>query len=154
MKEQLGPLFGGFELSAIAGLSLPTGADRISSHGVDPSLKLPWSRDLKGGWSVGGMFSMLWNTEEGRRNFTWEPTFYAEREITSPLDLFAEYAGDFPQLGGARQIMHIGGAYKVTRKQQVDLHFGAGLSPGAPKRFLGIGYSFRLDHICSHCLLH
>lgn len=154
VKEQLGPLLGGFELSAIGGLSLPSGADRISSHGVDPFLKLPWSRDLKGGWSVGGMFSMFWNTEEGRRNFTWEPTFYVERQVTSALDLFAEYAGDYPQRGGARQIMHIGGAYKLTRKQQVDLHFGAGLSPGAPKRFLGVGYSFRLDHICGHCLLH
>ncbi|HEV2494909.1 MAG TPA: hypothetical protein VG204_17740, partial [Terriglobia bacterium] len=22
------------------------------------------------------------------------------------------------------------------------------------KRFLAVGYSFRLDHICGHCLLH
>ncbi len=41
VKEQLGPLLDGFELSAIGGLSLPTGAPRISSHGVDPFLKLP-----------------------------------------------------------------------------------------------------------------
>jgi hypothetical protein len=154
VKKQLGPLLNGFDLSVIAALSLPTGADRISSHSVDPFLKLPWSRDLKGRWSVGGMFSMFWNTDEGRRNFTWEPTFYVERQITSPLDLFIEYAGDYPQRGGARQVMHIGGAYKVTPKQQVDLHFGAGLSPGAPKRFFAVGYSFRFDHFCGRCLLH
>jgi hypothetical protein len=53
---------------------------------------------------------MFWNTNEGRRNFTWEPTFYVERQITSPLDLFIEYAGDYPRRGAARQIMHIGGA--------------------------------------------
>jgi hypothetical protein len=154
VKQQLGPLLGSFDLSVIAALSLPTGASRISSHGVDPFLKFPWSRDLKGSWSVGGMFSMFWNTNEARRNFTWEPTFYVERQITSPLDLFIEYAGDYPRRGVARQILHFGGAYKVTPRQQVDLHFGAGLSPGAPKRFFAAGYSFRFDHICGRCLLH
>jgi hypothetical protein len=43
---------------------------------------------------------MFWNTGEGQRNFTWEPTFYVERQITSLLDLFIEYAGDCPQRGG------------------------------------------------------
>jgi len=38
------------------------------------------------------------------------------------------------QRGYARQIMHFGGAYKVTPRQRVDLHFGAGLSPEANGR--------------------
>jgi hypothetical protein len=154
VKQQLGPLWGGFDLSVIAAVSLPTGADRTSSHGVDPFLKFPWSQDLRGGWSVGGMFSVFWNTNEDRRNLIWEPTFFVERQIMRPLEVFVEYAGDYPRHGGARQIIHLGGAYKVTRKQQVDLHFGVGLSPGAPKQFFAVGYSFRFDHVCVRCLLH
>ena len=45
-KQQLGPLPGHFDLSVIVAVSLPTGADRISSHGFDPFVKFPWSKDL------------------------------------------------------------------------------------------------------------
>src|SRR5215467_8609203 len=35
MKQQLGPLPGGVDLSVIVALSMPTGANRISTHGFD-----------------------------------------------------------------------------------------------------------------------
>src|SRR5262249_7430903 len=117
MKQQIGPLPGGIDLSVIAAVSLPTGASRISTHGFDPFVKLPWSKDLEGGWSVGGMQSIFWYTQEGRRNGTWEPTFYLEKAITKPWDAFAEYAGDYAQRGGPKQIVHYGTAYRVTPRQ-------------------------------------
>src|ERR1700730_7560172 len=79
MKQQLGPLPGDFDLSVIVALSLPTGANRISSHGFDPFIKFPWSKDLRQGWSIGGMASLFWYTENGRRNLTGESTFYLEK---------------------------------------------------------------------------
>src|SRR5215469_14894342 len=57
MKQQLGPLPGGFDLSVIVALSLPTGASGVSSHGYDPFIKFPWSKELSAGWSMGGMQS-------------------------------------------------------------------------------------------------
>jgi hypothetical protein len=147
MKQQLGPLPGGFDLSVIATLSLPTGADHISSHGFDPFIKFPWSKDFRAGWSFGGMQSVFWNTEEGKRNLTAEQTFYIEKEITKPWDAFAEYAGDFSQWGGSKQIAHLGTAYRITPTQQVDFHFGFGLSHNAPGRFFAVGYSFRIDRV-------
>jgi hypothetical protein len=147
MKQQLGPLPGGFDLSVIAALSLPTGADRISSHGFDPFIKLPWSKDLRAGWSTGGMQSVFWNTEDGKRNLTGEQTFYIEKQITKPWDAFAEYAGDFAQWGGSKQIAHLGTAYRITPRQQVDFHFGFGLSHTAAGRFFAVGYSFRIDGV-------
>ena len=39
-KQQLGPV-GGIDVSLIPSLSLPTGADLISSHGYDAALQLP-----------------------------------------------------------------------------------------------------------------
>jgi Putative MetA-pathway of phenol degradation len=149
MKQHLGPLPGGFDLSVIAAISLPTGASRVSSHGFDPFIKFPWSKELSAGWSLGGMQSLFWNTDSGKRNGVWEPTFYIEKEITKPWDAFAEYAGDFAQWGPSKQIAHFGTAYRVTPSQQVDFHFGFGLSHDAPSSFFAVGYSFRIDKLWS-----
>ena len=147
LKQQLGPLPGGFDLSLIIAVSLPTGASRVSSHGYDPFIKFPWSKELRAGWSIGGMQSLFWNTDGGKRNGVWEPTFYIEKEIKEPWDVFAEYAGDFAQQGGPKEIAHFGTAYRFTSRQQVDFHFGFGLTHAAPSHFFAVGYSFRLDKI-------
>jgi hypothetical protein len=147
MKQQLGPLPGEFDLSVIVAVSLPTGADRLSSHGYDPFVKLPWSRDLQQGWSIGGMESLFWFTEDRRRNLTKESTFYIEKQITKPWDAFAEYGGDFAQRGGSKEVAHFGTAYKLTPKNQIDFHFGFGLSHATPSRFFAVGYSFRIDNL-------
>lgn len=145
MKQQIGPLWKTFELSVIAALSLPTGANRISSHGFDPFIKFPWSREFGSGWSIGGMQSLFWNTLNGKRDLVWEPTFMAEKEITEPWSVFVEYAGDFAQIGGSKQMAHFGTAYRITPRQQIDAHFGFGVSPAAPSHFFAVGYSIRID---------
>lgn len=145
VKQQLGPLRGHFDLAVIVALGLPTGTDRISSHGFDPFIKFPWSKDLAKGWSLGGMQSFFWNTKVGRRTLIWEPTFMAEKEISASWSAFAEYAGDFAQQGNSKQIAHFGTAYRINPKQQIDFHLGFGVSAAAPKHFLAIGYSIRLD---------
>lgn len=147
MKQQIGPLPGGIDLSVIVALSLPTGASRVSSHGYDPFIKFPWSKDLRTGWSIGGMQSLFWNTDGQRRNGDWEPTFYIEKAITKPWDAFAEYAGDFSQRGGPSEIAHFGTAYRIAPRQQVDFHFGFGISRVAPTRFFAVGYSIRIDKL-------
>jgi hypothetical protein len=147
MKQQLGPLPGDVDVSVIIALSLPTGADRISSHGLDPFIKIPWSKDLKEGWSIGGMESLFGYTEDRRRNLTGESTFYIEKQITQPWDAFAEYGGDFAQRGGSKEVAHFGTAYKITPKNQIDFHFGFGLSYATPGRFFAVGYSFRIDNL-------
>jgi hypothetical protein len=147
VKEQIGPLPGGIDLAVIVAVSFPTGTSGVTTHGVDPVIKLPWSRELKHGWSFGGMQSLFYQTEDGRRNPIWEPTFYLEREITKRSDGFVEYGGDFPHAGGSRQVIHFGTAYRITPKQQIDFHFGFGLSSAAPKYFVAAGYSFQIDNL-------
>jgi hypothetical protein len=73
MKQQLGPTPGGFDVSLVLSLSLPTGARAISSHGYDPFVQLPWSRALSSNWTAAGMLSVYWPTEQGRRNVTARP---------------------------------------------------------------------------------
>ena len=141
VKQQLGPLYG-FNLSTIFFLSFPTGANAISSHGYDPGLQFPWSHALSTNWTAGGQVAFYWPTEAGKHTFTGETTFYFDRQLTKPWDAFVEYAGDFPERGGSRQILHFGTAYKLAPHHQIDVHVGVGLSSAAPNAFVGFGYSF------------
>ena len=147
VKQQLGPLPDAFDLSVISAVSFPTGAHSQSSRGVDLEVKFPWSHALSSPWSMGGMFSVFSLTKGGHRNLIGEPTFYVERAVGTAAELFVEYAGDYRRRGSPTQLLHLGGAYKVTPLQQVDVHWGVGLSRAAPDVFLAIGYSFRLDRL-------
>src|SRR5208282_2875151 len=113
VKQQLGP-FHGFDLSAIFFLSFPTGANQVSSHGYDPGLQLPWSYKLSENWTAGGQVAFYWPTLARQHNFTGETAFFIDRQLTKPWDAFLEYAGDFPDRGGSRQLLHLGTAYKLA----------------------------------------
>jgi hypothetical protein len=145
LKQQLSPTPGGFDVSLVLSLSLPTGASAISSHGFDPSVQLPWSRSVSPNWTAAGMFSVYWPTGRDRRNVTGETTFLMDRQLTKTWDAFLEYAGDFPEQGRPRHLVHVGTAYKPTPHQQLDVHVGVGLSSSAVDHFIGVGYSFRLQ---------
>ena len=145
MKRQLGLIRGGSDVSVIVFLSIPTGAGAVSSHGYDPGLQLPWSRKLSANWSAAGQFALYWPTQVDARDLTAESTFLLDRQLTKPSDVFIEYAGDFPQRGGPRHLLHFRAAYKIAPRHQIDIHFGTGLSSAAIDHFVGIGYSFRFQ---------
>jgi len=145
VKQQLGPTPGGFDVSATLFLSFPTGADGVSSGEYDGGLQVAWSRGLSAKWTAAGMLSMYWPTQGRARNLTGESTILLDRQLTGPWDAFVEYAGDFPERGGSRHLLHIGTALKIAKQQQLDFHFGVGLSPASVDHFIGIGYSFRFQ---------
>jgi Putative MetA-pathway of phenol degradation len=147
VKQQLGPTRDNFNFAAIIFLSLPTGAKAISSHGYDPGLQLPWSRALSTNWTASGQAAFYWPTLGDRRNFTTEVTFVLDRQLTRPWDVFVEYAGDFPDHTGSRQILHFGSSYKLSARQQLDFQVAAGLSSAAPDAYFGVGYSFLLHAV-------
>jgi hypothetical protein len=124
-------------------LSFPTGAKAISSHGYDPSFQMPWSHPISANWTAAGMLSVYVPTQDGSHRVVGESTFLLDRQLTKAWDAFTEYAGDFPQAGAPRHLLHIGTAYKITPRQQLDLHVGVGLSAAAVHHLVGIGYSFR-----------
>jgi hypothetical protein len=134
-----------FDASLVVFLSFPVGATIISSHGYDPAFQLPWSHALSKNWTAAGMFSVLWPTEGARRNLTGQASFFLDRQITSRWDAFVEYGGEFPQRGGPQNLFHCGTSYKLTSNQQLDGHFGLGLSSAAVDHFIGLGYSFQLQ---------
>lgn len=143
-KQQFGPT-AGFDVSLIPSLSFPTGANLISSHGYDPSVQLPWSRTLTKNWTAAGMFSLMWPTEATRRNLTGQSSMYFDRQLTPPWDSYIEYSGAFPQRGSPQHVIDFGTAYKPTPHQQLDFHFGFGLSAATPDHSIGFGYSVRFQ---------
>ncbi len=118
VKQQLGPAHG-FDVSVIAFLSLPTGANGVSSGGYDPGLQVPWSRALSANWTAAGMFSVYWPTQGRVRDVTGESTLLFDRQLTKPWDAFIEYAGDFPEVGGATALAALRNRTK-TRKAAPD----------------------------------
>ena len=149
VKQQLGPTRG-FDVSVVAYLSFPTGARAISSHGCDPAVQVPWSRALSPKWTLGGMLSLYDPTQGGRRNLTGEPTIMVARQLTAPWSAFVEYAGDFSQRGGPRDLLHVGTTLSVTKRQQLDFHVGVGSLAGITYHFIGFGYSFRIQALRIH----
>jgi hypothetical protein len=147
VKQQLGPTRHGFDVSVVAYVSFPTGAQAISSHGYDPALQVPWSHSLSSKWTLAGMLALYWPTQGGKRNLTGEPTLLLDRQLTRPWDVFVEYAGDFSERAGPRNLAHFGTTYKIRRVHQLDFHVGVGSNAGATFHFFGFGYSFRIQAI-------
>jgi len=142
MKQQL-VANSRFDAALVASLSFPVGASIISSHGYDPGFQVPWSHPISKNWTTAGMFSLLWPTQGTRRNLTGQASLLLDRQITSRWDAFVEYGGAFPQRGGPQQLLHCGTSVKLTSNQQLDGHFGFGLSSAAVDHFIGFGYSFQ-----------
>ncbi len=145
-KQQLGPV-AKFDVSLIPFVTLPSGANLISSHGYDPTVQLPWSRGLSKNWTIAGMFSVSWPTQSGRRNTTGQASMYFDRQLTAPWDAYIEYSGSFPERGSPQHLINTGMSYKLSPHQQLDFHAIFGLSAAAPDYQIGLGYSFRLQVI-------
>ena len=138
-KRQIEGLPDGLSASAVAGMLLPSG-----SNSYGPYVQFPWSQELTENWKIDGMATGSWFP--GRTDdLAGEATLSLAREIGSEADIFFEYVGDFRAHDGFRPALNIGGSYRLTKTQQIDVHAGVELRGSAP--FFGIGYSFRFDDL-------
>jgi Putative MetA-pathway of phenol degradation len=157
VKVQLGPLLAdrksvpvwmrNYNLSVILAVSPPTGSPRVSTTGAGTGgiVRLPWSRSIGKNWSIGGMQSLLLINHG--QDLQYQPDVLVGRNIGARASIFAEYGGFFTQGTAPQNMIHFGGVKKLTQHQQIDMHFGFGMNRAAPIAFVGIGYSFRLDHL-------
>jgi hypothetical protein len=145
-KLELEGLPDGLQASFVAGVGLPTGADRNSGRAYKPYVQMPWSQEIVGGWSVHGMLTQTWIPGQVSDRL-FEGTLSLEREIGEHADSFIEYVGDYPNRQTASQVLNFGGAYRFTDVQQIDFHAGFGFTRQSPKSYVGFGYSFRVDRL-------
>lgn len=142
-KYQIGPCGNGWELSVIPAMFLPTGQHDFSSGGIDPEIKLCFSRDLSPKWDVSGMFYGSLPTENGRRNATLQTTLSFGWDLGRKWRMFNEYAGTFSRHAGPQHLYHSGFTYLIHEDMQFDVHYGYGLNNNVPQSFVGAGLSFR-----------
>lgn len=146
IKRQIDMLPDGLSLSAVAGVGLPTGDRQISGRGFGPYVQFPWAWALDGGWGVSGMLTATFRPSEAADKHV-QATFVVERELGWRSDVFVEYVGDYQNRGRASHLINAGASYRLTGTQQIDMHFGGGLTDSAPDYFFGIGYSIRFDRL-------
>lgn len=140
-KVQFGPAASGWDLAAIATLSLPTGEDELTSDAVDPEFILVASRDLNKSLSVGVQFTAAGPTNNDDRDFEWGGTLVFGKSINQRWGGFAELAAIVPESGTAPILAHHGYTYQPRSNLQIDVHGGIGLSSSAPDFFVGGGFS-------------
>jgi|GEM_PF-294227 len=149
LKWQISPLPGKVDFSAVMGIALPTGSERISGKGAQPYVQFPWSWELKDGWGLSGMFTEFIRPAAPTVRTVTETTFVVEKKLTDKASVFLEYVGDYPAGSVSSQIINSGGSYRLTPLQQIDLHFAFGLNRNSTTYAIGVGYSLRLDGLFS-----
>jgi Putative MetA-pathway of phenol degradation len=145
IKWQISPLPRKIDLSAVVGTGLPTGTPSIAGRGVEPYVQFPWSWKFTGGWSLNGMDTAFFFPSEPLNKLTIETTVSLEKEVGEHADVFIEYVGDYPEHGPRPIFLNSGGAYRLTKTEQLDFHLAVGLDKSAPDYIFGLGYSFRVD---------
>jgi hypothetical protein len=146
-KWQISPIPGKFDLSFASGVALPTGALGIAGRGAQPYVQFPWAVELHDGWGISGMLTEFFRPSDPISKRITETTFVLERSLTGKFKLFTEYVGDYPDGAVPTQLWNSGGLYRLTPTQQVDFHIAFGLNHNSPTYIVGVGYSFRFDHL-------
>jgi hypothetical protein len=122
-RQLLVPL--GFDLSATAGIGLPTGSSAISGGGYQPYIQFPWSHAIADEWAVNGMFTLTWYPSNPIRNPTFEPTLSFEKEFGASADLFVEQVADYSHQRPS-QLLDGGGSWRFTKNTAARFSRGAG----------------------------
>ena len=133
------------ELAILSGMSLPTGDDRFSSNGIDPSLAVSFAYELSPRLSLGSNIGLAWesSSEESTRDAAIVYTLALSGELTDRVGTFLELFGD-RQITGASASMDGGLTFLLRDLVQLDVYVGRGLRGPADDLFLGMGLSFRV----------
>ena len=145
IKRQLFAARPAFSVSAAVGFGTPVGHSADNDRFYTPYVQFPWSLDIGDEWSINGMLTTTWQVGRSEQSKIVEPTLTVEREFGSKGDVFIEYVGDYQTGDRASNVLDVGGAWHLTRRQQLDFHLGFGLSQAAPDQYVGVGYSVRVD---------
>jgi hypothetical protein len=147
VKWRISPMPGKINLSAVAGIGLPTGSKALMGPGSQPYVQFPWSWELTDKWSVNGMLTTFFHPAGAASKQAYESTLVLERKLSEKAGVFIEWVGDFPSDAGARHLLNSGAIYRLSKTEQIDFHIGVGLNKDAPSLVFGLGYSYRFDRL-------
>jgi len=132
------------ELALLAGVSVPVGADEVTSDEWDPAVRLCASRTISDQLGAGANLGLTW--ENGREDVYITYTAVCGYAVSDQIGAFAEVYGDVPTESDldASHLVDGGFTYLVQGNLQLDLAGGLGLSDAADDWFFGLGVSYRL----------
>lgn len=132
------------ELALLAGVTVPAGADEVTSHEWDPAFRFCASKGISDQLGAGANLGLTW--ENGREDLYITYTVVAGYAVSDQIGAFAEVYGDVATDGDldSSHLVDGGVTYLVQDNLQLDLAAGLGLSEAAGDWFLGLGVSYRL----------
>jgi hypothetical protein len=133
----------GVELAAIPALSLPTGADRLSSHRYQPSLTLSLARDLPAAFDLGASVGTTWTRDPQQRRVARAASVAIGHAIAGPWAGFGEIAAADGDDGAVAWLVDAGVSRVIGRDAQIDVELGHRLAGGAPDWTFGVGLVIR-----------
>jgi len=137
---------GKVDFAAIPVLNIPTGANLVSSNGVDPEVRLVVGRNATKKLYLSSMLDTRWYTNKNAAaSVVMVPTLIGYYSFPKNLTGFLEYAASIPTEGKSSHYAQTGLLYLISPRNQVDVRVATGLNPTAPDFLIGFGYSFRVD---------
>lgn len=135
----------GFGMAVIPMMSLPTGADKVSTGTVDPTVKFTWATNLPNDFALSGNVNVSRLGDELGR--------YTEQALSASLAHglmvgwggYWEAYGFIPQGGdrAAAWTLNTGVTHGIGGNAQLDLEIGRGVTAAAPDWFVGVGVGIR-----------
>jgi len=134
-----------FDLAVIPMVSLPIGAERFTSGGVDPTLKVTWGKDLRAGFGLAGNVNLSSLSDDTGRFHQEAVSLSLGHALVRGWSGYAEVFG-FSRLApgeSAAWTVNGGATFALGRHGQFDLEVGRGLTAAAPDWFVGAGLAIR-----------
>jgi hypothetical protein len=137
--------FHGTSFALIAAMSLPTGADGLSSGGYDPGVKFTWARDLPRGFGLSGNFNLASVTAGDDREWERSVSLSLGHGLGEQWGAYWETYG-FVDGDGCACTFNTGVTRALGRHMQIDFEVGRGITSSAPDWFAGVGFAIRRMH--------
>ena len=133
-------------LSILPSLSLPSGDSAFSGRGYDPQVNLSWSKNLPGGFNVGGNAIVAAITEGGKRGLQRAFSVSAAHNLPRGFGAYAEVFNIRPAGAADRPVSVVNGGltYLLSPNAQVDVEAGWAVAGPGPRLFLAGGLVIRL----------
>jgi hypothetical protein len=136
----------GVDVAVIPIVSFPTGADGISSGGVDPTVKFTWARQLPSGFGLSGNYNVA-SLSDGDARFAQQALSVSLGHELPILGLvgYLEAFGFTPMARGSGSGWTLDGGVsrQIGGDLQFDIEGGRGLTADAPDWFIGFGFAIR-----------
>jgi len=135
----------GFALAVIPIVSLPVGSEAFTSGGVDPTVKVTWSRELPSGFGLSGNFNVMSQTEDDSRVTRGAWSASLGHDLFLGWGGYAEVYGfsSVERDGQAAWTFNGGLTHGFGPDRQLDVTVGRGMTAAADDWFVSAGFSLR-----------